>query len=283
VIKALSQLLKFRLSFLVAFSSAIGYGLGTTHPTWGNITLIMLAGLLVTGSANTINQIIEIDRDKLMKRTAKRPLPENRISVRDATIFAVVTGVVGLLILALRFNLTSAALSLASLILYAFIYTPLKPITPLCVAVGAIPGGMPPMIGYVAAHASGFIGAEAWVLFGIQFLWQFPHFWAIAWVLDDDYKAAGFRMLPFDGAKDMRTAFQIMIYTLVLLPVSLLPLLLKMSGSTYAMIAIVCGALFLAQTFYLMLTCTKKAAMNIMFGSFLYLPIVQIALVFDKI
>ncbi|MBC7447396.1 MAG: protoheme IX farnesyltransferase [Hymenobacteraceae bacterium] len=283
MIKAYSQLLKFRLSFLVAFSSAIGYGLGTSHPTWSNVALIMLAGLLVTGSANTINQVLEIDRDKLMKRTAHRPLPEGRIGAGHALAFAAVIGVVGLTILAWRFNATAAALSLVSLILYAFIYTPLKSVTPLCVAVGAIPGGMPPMIGYVAAQASGIIGVEAWVLFGIQFMWQFPHFWAIAWVLDDDYKAAGFRMLPFDGAKDMRTAFQIMIYTLVLLPVSLLPLLLRMSGSTYAMIAIVCGVLFLAQTFYLMLTCTKKAAMNIMFGSFLYLPIVQIALVFDKI
>ncbi len=283
MIKAFGQLLKFRLSFLVAFSSAIGYGLGTTNPTWLNTVLVMFAGLLVTGSANTINQIIEVDRDRLMKRTAKRPLPEGRISVRAAIAFAVVIGVVGLAILALRFNTTAAALSLVSLILYAFIYTPLKPITPFCVAVGAIPGGMPPMIGYVAAQASGVIGAEAWVLFGIQFMWQFPHFWAIAWVLDDDYKAAGFRMLPFDGAKDLRTAVQIMLYTLVLLPVSLLPLLLHMSGNTYAMIAIVCGTLFLAQTFYLMLTCTKKAAMNIMFGSFLYLPIVQIALVFDKV
>ncbi len=283
VIKAYSQLLKFRLSFLVAFSSAIGYGLGTSHPAWLNVALVMLAGLLVTGSANTINQVLEIDRDKLMKRTAQRPLPEGRIGATHALVFAAVIGVIGLAILAWRFNTTAAALSLVSLILYAFIYTPLKPITPFCVAVGAIPGGMPPMIGYVAAQASGVIGAEAWVLFGIQFMWQFPHFWAIAWVLDDDYKAAGFRMLPLDGAKDLRTAFQIMIYTLVLLPVSLLPLLLKMSGNTYAMIAIVCGVLFLAQTFYLMLTCTKKAAMNIMFGSFLYLPIVQIALVFDKI
>ena len=283
MIRAFGQLLKFRLSFLVAFSSAIGYGLGTSHPTVLNLALVMLAGLLVTGSANTINQIIEIDRDRLMKRTATRPLPEGRLTVRAAIVFAVVIGVVGLLILGLRFNATAAALSLLSLILYAFIYTPLKPITPLCVAVGAIPGGMPPMIGYVAAQASGMIGAEAWVLFAIQFMWQFPHFWAIAWVLDDDYRAAGFRMLPFDGAKDLRTAFQIMIYTLVLLPVSLLPLLLRMSGNTYAIIAIGCGTLFLAQTFYLMLTCTKKAAMNIMFGSFLYLPIVQIALVFDKV
>lgn len=278
--KAYFQLLKFRLSFLVAFSSAIGYGLGTASPTWGRTLLVMLAGLLVTGAANTVNQLIEIDRDALMKRTSKRPLPEGRISPRAGGIFAVVLLLVGTAILAYWFNPTAAALSLLSFILYAFIYTPLKPITPLCVAVGAVPGGMPPMIGWVAA--AGYIGVEAWILFGIQFMWQFPHFWAIAWVLDDDYKRAGFRMLPFGGAKDLRTAFQIMIYTLLLVPLSLLPLQFGMAGKTSALISVVCGVLFLAQTFYLMLTCTKKAAMNIMFGSFLYLPIVQIALVFDK-
>jgi heme o synthase len=281
VVKAYIQLLKFRLSFLVAFSSAIGYGLGTSHPTWSQTLLVMLAGLLVTGAANTVNQVIERDRDQLMHRTVKRPLPEGRVSVQAASIFAGILLLTGSAILAIWFNSVAAALALASFILYAFIYTPLKPITPLCVAVGAIPGGLPPMIGWVAA--TGYIGAEAWVLFGIQFMWQFPHFWAIAWVLDEDYRRAGFKMLPFDGAKDIRTAVQIMIYTLVLLPVSLLPLLFGMTGKTSAMIAIVCGVIFLAQTFYLMLTCSKKAAMNIMFGSFLYLPIVQIALVFDKI
>ncbi len=281
MVKAYIQLLKFRLSFLVAFSSAIGYGLGTSNPTWPQTLLVMLAGLLVTGAANTVNQVIERDRDQLMNRTLKRPLPEGRISVQAASIFAAVILVIGLAILAYSFNVVAAALALTSFILYAFIYTPLKPITPLCVAVGAIPGGLPPMIGWVAA--TGYIGAEAWVLFGIQFMWQFPHFWAIAWVLDEDYRRAGFKMLPFEGAKDIRTAVQIMIYTLVLLPVSLLPLMLGMTGKTSAMIAIVCGVIFLAQTFYLMLTCSKKAAMNIMFGSFLYLPIVQIALVFDKI
>jgi protoheme IX farnesyltransferase len=166
-------------------------------------------------------------------------------------------------------------------VLYGFIYTPLKTISPICVFVGAIPGGMPPLIGWVAA--TGVLGVEAWVLFGIQFMWQFPHFWAIAWVLDEDYKRAGFKMLPTPGGKDLRTAFQIMTYTLLLIPLSLLPLQFGMAGKVSAMIAVVCGVLFLMQTFYLMRTCSKKAAMNIMFGSFLYLPIVQIALVFDKL
>lgn len=279
--KAFFQLLKFRLSLTVAFSSAIGYLLGARELDLGRALLVLLGGLLVTGAANTINQIFEKDLDKLMKRTAKRPIPTGVISVAEAWTFVVVTGVLGLGLLAYFFNPLTAALSLLSLILYGFIYTPLKTISPICVAVGAIPGGMPPMIGFVAA--TGVLGVEAWILFGIQFMWQFPHFWAIAWVLDDDYKKAGFKMLPTPGGKDMRTAFQIMTYTLLLIPLSLLPQQFGMTGKTSALIAVICGVLFLGQTFYLMRTCSKKAAMSIMFGSFLYLPIVQIALVFDKL
>jgi len=280
-VKAYFQLLKFRLALTVAFSSAIGYLLGAKELNWGLALLVLLGGLAVTGSANTINQIHEINLDKLMKRTAKRPLPMGVLSVTEAWMFAIFVGVVGLFILGYFFNPLTAALSLLSLILYGFIYTPLKTISPVCVAVGAIPGGMPPLLGWVAA--TGVLGVEAWILFGIQFMWQFPHFWAIAWVLDDDYKKAGFKMLPTPGGKDMRTAFQIMTYTLLLIPLSLLPLEFGMTGKTSALIAVVCGVLFLMQTFYLMRTCSKKAAMNIMFGSFLYLPIVQIALVFDKL
>ncbi|MGY2131718.1 heme o synthase [Hymenobacter sp. HD11105] len=280
-LKAYFQLLKFRLSITVAFSSAIGFLLGVQELDWGRALLVMLGGLAVTGSANTINQIHERDLDKLMKRTAKRPLPMGILSISEAWVFAIILGGAGLGLLAYYFNPLTAALSFTSLVLYGFIYTPLKTISPICVFVGAIPGGMPPLIGWVAA--TGVLGVEAWVLFGIQFMWQFPHFWAIAWVLDEDYKRAGFKMLPTPGGKDLRTAFQIMTYTLLLIPLSLLPLQFGMAGKVSAMIAVVCGVLFLMQTFYLMRTCSKKAAMNIMFGSFLYLPIVQIALVFDKL
>lgn len=280
-VSAYFKLLKFRLSFTVAFSSAIGFILGRPVATYWEIALVMLGGLLVTGSANIINQIIEKDLDKLMKRTAKRPLPTGKVGVAEAIAVCILTGVAGLVILANTFNLLTAALSLVSLVLYGFVYTPLKRISPICVFVGAIPGAMPPLIGWVAA--TGVMSVEAWILFGIQFIWQFPHFWAIAWVLDDDYKKAGFKMLPMAGGKNLKTAFQIMIYTLVLIPLSLLPLQFGMTGSTSALIAVVCGVLFLAQTFYLMRTCSKKAAMNIMFGSFLYLPIVQIAFVLDKV
>ena len=275
------KLLKFRFSLVVAFSSAIGYVLGQADAGYLNILLIMLGGLLVTGSANIINQILERDLDKMMKRTAKRPLPMAQVSVKEAILYCILLGISGLALLAVYFNVLTAVLSLISLILYGFVYTPMKRVSPICVFIGAIPGGMPPLIGWVAA--TGVLGVEAWILFGIQFIWQFPHFWAIAWVLDDDYKKAGFKMLPMAGGKNLKTAIQIMIYTLVLIPLSLLPLQFGMTGATSALIAVVCGVLFLAQTFYLMRTCSKKAAMTIMFGSFLYLPIVQIAFVLDKV
>ncbi|RZJ57921.1 MAG: protoheme IX farnesyltransferase [Hymenobacter sp.] len=279
--RAYFQLLKFRLSFTVAFSSAIGYLLGAKEISWSRTLLVLLGGLLVTGSANIINQVFEKDLDKKMRRTEARPLPTGRVSPNEAWVLCVVLGVVGLALLAYFFNPLTAALSLLSLILYGFIYTPLKTISPVCVAVGAIPGGLPPLIGWVAAM--GFIGTPAWVLFGIQFMWQFPHFWAIAWVADEDYKRAGFKMLPSPGERDLRTAFQIMTYTVLLIPVSLLPLVLGISGQKSAGVALVCGVIFLLMTVQLMRTQDRKAALSIMFASFLYLPIVQIALVLDKV
>jgi protoheme IX farnesyltransferase len=279
--RAYFQLLKFRLSLTVAFSSAIGYMLGQRDFSWTQALLVMLGGLLVTGSANIINQIHERELDKLMTRTAKRPLPLGIITPAAAWVFCVMLGVIGLALLWYCFNPLTAGLSLLSLILYGFIYTPLKTISPVCVAVGAIPGGLPPLSGWVAA--TGHLGVEAWVLFGIQFMWQFPHFWAIAWVADDDYKRAGFKMLPTPGNRDLRTAFQIMTYTLLLIPLSLLPLEFKISGPTSAFVAVICGILFLLLTVQLMRTQSRKAALRIMFASFLYLPIVQIALVLDKI
>ena len=280
--KSLYQLSKFRLSFTVAFSSAVGYLLGVKGPVeWYAVAAVMVGGFLVTVSANIINQVKEVELDKLMKRTASRPLPTGRMSVAEAVVACIASGVIGLGLLAVVFNPLAAVLSLVSLILYGFVYTPMKRVSAISVAIGAVPGALPPLIGYVAA--TGQLTPEGWILFGIQFIWQFPHFWAIAWVLDDDYKRAGFRMLPFNGSKDMRTAIQIMSYTMLLIPLSLLPLKFGMTGVNSAIIAVVCGVLFLAQTFYLMQTCSKKAAMNIMFGSFLYLPIVQIAFVLDKV
>lgn len=280
--KAFIELLKLRLSLLVVFSAAIGYMLGekATIDTF-SFTLFLVGGLLITGAANIVNQIIEIDLDRLMTRTKMRPLPTGRVSKNEAIIFATLLAVVGLYLLVIYVNLFSAFLTLLSAVLYAFVYTPLKQKSSVAVLVGAIPGALPPLIGWVACTGS--INIEGLLLFFIQFIWQFPHFWAIAWVLDEDYKKANFKLLPFGGGKDINTALQIMIYTLMLIPLGLIPTKLGMTGINFGVIATVCGVIFLMQTFYLMKECTNKAARLIMFGSFLYLPIVQIAFVWDRL
>lgn len=280
--KAYGELLKARLSMLVVFSAAMTYLLANKGPMdWVKFSALIVGGFLVTGASNIINQIIEKDLDKLMTRTQNRPLPTGRLTVEEAATFGVFIGLSGMVMLVFWVNPLTAFLTFISSMLYGFVYTPLKRITPFAVAVGAVPGALPPLIGWVAF--SGEITIEPLVLFGIQFIWQFPHFWAIAWVGDEDYKKAGFRLLPSGGGKDLNTAFQIMIYTLFLLPLGLLPAQFGMTGFTSAIVATVCGTLFLMQTFYLMKECSRKAALIIMFSSFLYLPIVQIAFVLDKL
>lgn len=280
-VKGVMQLLKLRLSLLVVFSAVIGYIIASKGPVnIGLLALFALAGVLITAASNTINQMLEKDTDALMDRTSNRPLPTGVLNTREAFFFALIMTVVALFIFIQFFNFRTALLSFSSLILYAFAYTPMKTRHPVAVFIGAIPGALPPMIGWVAVSNS--FGWEPGILFGIQFVWQFPHFWAIAWVLDEDYKKAGIRLLPGSG-QDIRTAFQIMIYTLFLVPLGFVPYWMGMTGLTSAIITLICGILFLAQTFYLMKECTRKAAMQIMFGSFIYLPVVQIAFVFDKI
>ncbi len=281
-LKACYELLKPRLSFLVAFSSGFGYLLGAKGPfDWGILALLMLGGFLVSGSSVIINQIIEKPYDALMSRTANRPIPTGKISNEEAAILAVITGLLGLGLLWVSTNPLTVLLSFISLLLYAFVYTPLKRVGPIAVFVGAIPGALPPFIGWVAA--TGTLGYEPGILFGIQFIWQFPHFWAIAWVSDEDYKKAGFKLLPGGGTKDIKTAVNIMIYTLFLLPLGLLPMAFEMTGMVSAIVATVCGILFLVQTIKLLFDNSRKNALRIMFGSFISLPIVQIAFLLDKL
>lgn len=277
----LFQLLKFRLSALIMFSGAFGYALGTQEMNYSKLALFCFASLLITGSANIINQIIEKDIDKLMKRTKVRPLPTGRISVNEAWFWCILTGSIALTIFVTTFNLRTALISLLSLILYGFVYTPLKKKGPIAVLVGAFPGAFPPLIGWVAATNS--LGLEPGILFAIQFFWQFPHFWAIAWVAHDEYKKAGYNLLPSKGGKDYSTTFQIMINALILIPVGWLPYMLGMTGFNSAIVATIFGLLFLGQTLHLMRKCTDKTALQLMFGSFIYLPIVQIAFLLDKI
>jgi len=279
--RAYWELLKFRLSFLVAFSCAFGYVLASQQVNWFVLAMVFTGGLLLSGASVIINQIIERDLDKLMTRTMNRPLPTDRVSVNEAALFSVVCFLAGVGILLAYTNLLTVILSVVSLILYSFVYTPLKRVGPVAVFVGAIPGALPPLLGWTAATGS--ISHEALIIFGIQFIWQFPHFWAIAWVADDDYKKAGFKLLPSGGEKDINTAIQIMIYTLCLIPMGLLPATFGITGIKSAVIATTCGVLFFAQTFSLMKSGDRRSALKIMFGSFLYLPIVQIAYLFDKV
>jgi protoheme IX farnesyltransferase len=281
-LKAYYELLKFRLSFLVAFSCGFGYLLGAKGQIdWVVLFFLSLGGFLVSGASISINQVIERDLDKLMTRTMGRPLPTNRLRVSEALLFAALTGALGLYLILTFSNLLTLVLSMLSMVLYSFVYTPLKRVGPIAVFVGAIPGALPPLLGWVAA--TGGISHEALIIFGIQFIWQFPHFWAIAWVADEDYKKAGFKLLPFGGQKDLRTAINIMIYTLFLLPLGLLPAYFGITGINSAVVATICGVLFLSQTFILMRDCSREAAMRLMFGSFIYLPVVQIAFLLDKI
>ncbi|MFN5628630.1 MAG: protoheme IX farnesyltransferase, partial [Bacteroidota bacterium] len=217
----------------------------------------------------------------LMNRTAKRPLPDGRMSLTEAYIISITFGVVGLAILYIWLGLACFLLGLFALISYTFIYTPLKQKTPFAVFVGAFPGAIPPLLGYVAA--TGRFDIAAWLVFGIQFLWQFPHFWAIAWVLDDDYKRAGFKMLPSTEGRDKNSAFQIMVYTFSLIPIVLLPYYFHLTGITSLILNIIFGILFSYQSIKLYQDCSLKSAKNLMFGSFAYLPLVQLAMYLDKI
>jgi protoheme IX farnesyltransferase len=280
--RAYYELLKPRLSFLVAFSSGFGYLLAVQTPLiWGNFLMLTLGGFLVSGASVIINQIIEIEYDAVMSRTNSRPLPTGRLSKEEAVVFGLLVGILGFTLLWISTNPITVFLSAVSLVLYSFVYTPLKRVGSIAVFVGAIPGALPPFIGWVAA--TGTMGYEPGILFGIQFIWQFPHFWAIAWVSDEDYKKAGFKLLPGGGKKDLNTAINIMIYTLFLLPLGILPTFFGITGVTSAVVATLCGILFLAQTFSLMKTNSRKSALRIMFGSFIYLPIVQIAFLLDKL
>lgn len=280
--KACWELFKFRLSFLVAFSCSFGFMLATPNTRdVGKLVMLFLGGFLLSGASIAMNQIIERDLDKLMTRTMNRPLPTGRISVFEAYIFSAACFITGCLILFMFTNPLTTLLSMLSMVLYSFVYTPLKRVGPIAVFVGAIPGALPPLLGWTAA--TGAITHEAWIIFGIQFIWQFPHFWAIAWLADDDYKKAGFKLLPSGGKKDLNTAIQIMIYTMFLLPLGLLPAKFGITGLNSAIVATVCGVLFFAQTFFLMKDGDRRSARRIMFGSFLYLPIVQIAYLLDRI
>ena len=280
-LKILVELTKFRLSALVSFSAIFGYILAADKIDMISIIVLALSGYMVTGSSVINNQVLEIEYDNKMDRTKNRPLPTNKISSTNAIIVSLVLMTFGLLMMAVYLNYLTALISLLSLLIYTFIYTPLKRVGPIAVFVGAIPGALPPLIGWVAF--SNIISLEALIIFSIQFIWQFPHFWAIAWLCDEDYKKVGFKLLPNRGKKNLNTALNIMTYTLFLIPLGLLPTIFGITGIISGTIAVICAILFLIQTFKLIKDYSRESALKIMFGSFIYLPIVQISYILDKI
>lgn len=246
---------------------------------WLNWALLVIGGFLVTGAANCFNEVIEVDLDKLMTRTKSRPMPAGHMTTGQGLVTGILMGILGTYILG-HLNLLTGLLSVFSIFLYAFAYTPMKRKSPVAVFVGAIPGAFPPMIGYVAAH--GKIDEIAVVLFLIQFVWQFPHFWAIAWVLDDDYKKAGFRLLP-TTKRDRLSAAITLISTFILIPVSLMPAFYGFGGYVIAGVSLIAGLVFSWYGFRLFRTLDLLDARKLMFCSFFYLPLVQVVLLFDFI
>jgi len=282
-IKSLYDLTKFRLSLSVVFSSFISYMLGYKEFDIKVLSLLMFGGFFVVAASNIYNQIIEKDLDALMARTKNRPLPTNKISVNTALGLAVLSTIIGLFMLYM-INSKVALLAAVSIFLYASVYTPLKLVTPLSVFVGAIPGALPFMLGWVAA--TGEIGIEAVMLFLMQFFWQFPHFWSIGWMQNKDYEKAGFKMLP-TGKKDRSTTTQILFYSIWAVLMSIVPgfnLTGDLFLSIYGLfIVLLIGLVLIYYAVKLFNDSTDLNAKKLMLASVSYLTLMQIVLLFDKI
>ncbi len=284
-IKDYKELIKLTLSFTVVFTCVISFLLVPNNGyDLKMISILFLAGLMITGSANAINQAVEKDSDALMKRTANRPVASGRMSVKEAYTFAVIAGVLGCLMMWYFFNFTSALISAFSLFLYAFIYTPLKKINSISVLIGGFPGAFPCLIGWVAGfYDQPVVWTGGLVLFAIQFIWQFPHFWAIAWVSHQDYTKVGFKLLPSKEGPTKFTAIQAIMYSVLMIPIGVLPHYFGMTGNTSMWILIIANLFMVMQCIRLYITMDVKAARRVMFSSYIYLPIVYLALLWDKI
>ncbi len=286
-VKDYFQLIKFTLSFLVVFVSVFCYLLSPNVVRFDfvQVLLFFVAGMLVTGGANAINQAMEKHTDAVMKRTAKRPVAAGRMSQTEAYLFAGICGALGVAMLWYFFNYQSALLGLFSFFLYGFIYTPLKTVSSIAVLVGGIPGALPCLIGWVAGFAEGGNNtwAGGWVLFSIQFLWQFPHFWAIAWLAHQDYTKAGFKLLPSDKGPTKFTALQTVMYSTLMIPVGILPYYYQVSGAASMWVILGCNLWMLFVSIMLYYKMNANAARKVMFSSYFYLMIVFLSLYADKI
>ncbi len=274
-------LVKFKLSLMVLFSALIAYSIaGFGQINWLGFTLLAIGGFLVTGASNALNEVLERDYDKIMPRTANRPVATGRMSISTAVLLAGVMAFLGVSILSL-FNPLTGFLGMLSLISYAFIYTPLKRSTPFAVVVGAFPGALPLIIGCTAW--SGVMTPMALMLFSIQFLWQFPHFWAVAWLADDDYKRAGFYLLPSrDGKKDATTGFLSFVFCCLMMVNALVGFITGFSSIWATLALLILNGFFAWRCWQLYQTCSREAARRQMFASFLHLPASLIVLLIDK-
>lgn len=284
------QLIKFRLSATVVFSAVIGYLLGANEVYLNELIYLISGGFLVTGCANSFNQILERDYDKLMTRTLSRPLPKQNLNVRESSIFAFFIGFAGLFLL-YQLNKYCAYYGLLSIMLYVLLYTPLKRISPFSILVGAIPGAIPFLLGWVASFDFDLVGSDAptgfgiagGILFAIQFFWQFPHFIAIAWVQDDDYKKAGFKMM-IGGKKGSLAAITAIMCSIFMLFFTITPFYIKELGMSKlaVIIAILLGFWFTYKSIRLYINLDDTSARGLMLSSFVYLPLLQILLVLTK-
>ena len=276
--------MKLKLSALVVLSAVLGYFMGTETPKALEIISLIIGGVLLTGGSNAFNQIWERSQDAKMNRTKSRPLPQDRLSVPIAVVWSSVISALGILILWVALNPLCGILGILALYSYVFIYTPLKKVNSVSVTAGAFPGAIPPMLGYVGA--SGSFGLEPGLLFAMQFMWQFPHFWAIAWLSKDDYDKGGFKMLPFNQGKTAFTARYIALVTFILIPVSILPWFLgngePMIGNLAGVITLLLSVGFFIVSLIFAIKRKDKWAKYLMFSSFLYLPLVQVLYVLDK-
>lgn len=282
-VKDYGVLMKFKLSLTVVFSAVMAFLIALNSLfVWSDLCILFFGGLFTTGAANALNQVLEKDYDKLMKRTENRPIATGRMTVSEGVLVAGLSSLLGISLLAF-FNPLTAFLGMVSLILYSFVYTPMKRVSNFAVTIGAIPGALPIVIGCTAAEY-GQLTSLALALFGIQFIWQFMHFFAIAWLGDEDYKNAGFYLLPTsDGAKDERVGKLSIIYSLFLLPISWMPYLIGTTGIVSAITLTILALFFVYYGWNLYKKCSREAARAQMFFSLVYLPIALCALYFDKI
>ena len=280
-VAAYLELTKPRITFLIVLTAAAGFALASSaHIDYTGLLRSMLGIALLSSGIATINQYMERDLDALMRRTANRPLPSGKLLPVEALMFGASLIVLAEVYLAVLVNPLTALLGLTVIAGYLFAYTPLKTRTTLSTMVGAFPGAVPPLIGWAAAR--GTIGLEAWVLFAILFLWQFPHFLAIAWMYREDYTRAGILMLPVVEPDGRVTAQQIVVYTILLLPVSLLPTVLGVSGKVYLYGAIVLGLLFLYSSVRAAFSKSRQEARRLLLASVIYLPLLFILMVLDR-